>query len=179
MPALATQPRILVAGIGNIFLGDDAFGVAVVRRLLEQPLPPGVRAIDFGIRGFDLACAILEPYYAVILVDATPRGQSPGTLYVLEPEVDASAVDRTGNGIEAHSLTPASVLRWVKTLGGPLPQLRIVGCEPATIGSLDTPQMALSPSVADAVGPAVNLIHSLIGELAANVLSISRGADGQ
>jgi hydrogenase maturation protease len=179
MSAVATEPRILIAGIGNIFLGDDAFGVAVVRRLLEEPLPPAVRATDFGIRGFDLACAILQSYDAVILVDATPRGQSPGTLYVLEPELDAPAIDQAEPVIETHSLTPASVLRWVKALGGPLPHLRIVGCEPATIGSLDAPQMALSTPVAAAVDPAVHLIRSLIDELATTVLSSPRGADGQ
>src|ERR1700676_3752545 len=78
---------ILVAGIGNIFLGDDAFGVEVVRRLVQRPLPEGVRVVDFGIRGLDLTYALLDKYAAVIFVDAAPRGGTPGTLYVIEPEL--------------------------------------------------------------------------------------------
>jgi hydrogenase maturation protease len=179
MPAVANQPRILVAGIGNIFLGDDAFGVEVVRQLLEEPLPNGVEAVDFGIRGFDLSCAILNGYDAVVLVDATPRGKPPGTLCILEPDLEALAADQTDPVVEGHSLTPASVLRWVKALGGPLPHLRIVGCEPASIGSLDAPQDALSLPVAAAVNPAVRLIRSLVEEIAAECLACPRGADGR
>src|SRR5947209_3209759 len=74
------------AGVGNIFLGDDAFGVEVAQRLARRPLPAGVRVVDFGIRGLDLTYALLDPYDAVVLVDAAPRGNAPGTLYVLEPE---------------------------------------------------------------------------------------------
>jgi hydrogenase maturation protease len=166
MPAVATQPRILVAGIGNMFLGDDAFGCEVARRLLNEPLPAGVQAIDYGIRGFDLACDMLAGYHAVILVDATPRGRTPGTLYVLEPDLDGLSAEPCQPIVEGHSLVPASVLRLVKTLGGSLPTLRIVGCEPAAIGSLDEPQGELSPAVAAAVDPARNLIRSLIEELA-------------
>jgi hydrogenase maturation protease len=77
-------PRVLVACIGNIFLGDDAFGVEVAQRLAGRGLPEGVRVVDFGIRGLDLTFALLDDYEAVILVDATPRGGDPGTLYVLE-----------------------------------------------------------------------------------------------
>src|ERR1700758_4827464 len=82
-------PRILVAGVGNIFLGDDAFGVEVVQRLARRALPDGVRVVDFGIRGLDLVYALLDGYETVVLVDAAPRGGSPGTLYVLEPEPEA------------------------------------------------------------------------------------------
>src|SRR6516225_7125141 len=85
------QPRILVAGIGNIFLGDDAFGVEVARRLAARPQPDGVRVADFGIRGIDLTYALLDGYETVILVDATPRGGQPGTLYVIEPDVGGPA----------------------------------------------------------------------------------------
>lgn len=156
-------PRILIAGIGNIFHGDDAFGVEVVRRLLQQPLAEGVHAVDFGIRGFDLACA-LEEYDAAILVDATARGGKPGTLYVIEPELASfSAADRE-SGLEGHALNPARVLQWVQTLGGRLPPLRLVGCEPATFGDDDDPRMQLSLPVAAAVDGALLLIWSLIEE---------------
>lgn len=156
---------ILIAGIGNIFHGDDAFGVEVVRSLLRHPLPEGVRAVDFGIRGFDLACALLEGYDAAILVDATARGGRPGTLYVIEPDLESLAASEREAGIEGHSLSPARVLRWVQMLGGRMPHLRIVGCEPATFGTEDEPRMELSPPVAEAVDGALHMIQSLIEEL--------------
>jgi hydrogenase maturation protease len=171
-PAVTARPRILVAGIGNIFLGDDAFGVEVLRRLLQQPLPPGVEAIDFGIRGFDLACSILDGYDAVILVDATPRGGPPGTLYVLEPEMDLLAADQPEPALEGHALTPARVLQWVQALGGPLPTVRIVGCEPATFDAAEQTPLCLSPAVAAAVDRAVDVLNSLVEELACEPASV-------
>src|SRR5438128_1754175 len=87
---------VLVAGVGNIFLGDDAFGVEVAQRLARRPLPAGVRVVDFGIRGLDLAYALLDPYEAVILVDAMPRGEQPGTLYVLEPDLGPDSAPAEG-----------------------------------------------------------------------------------
>jgi hydrogenase maturation protease len=158
---------ILIAGIGNIFHGDDAFGVEVVRRLLQRPLPQGVRAVDFGIRGFDLACALLEGYDAAILVDATARGGPPGTLYVIEPDLESLAARERDAGIEGHSLSPARVLQWVQALGGRMPHLRLVGCEPATFGADDEPRMELSPPVAEAVEGALQMIQSLIEEFSA------------
>src|SRR5438128_9638787 len=124
--------RVLIAGVGNIFLGDDAFGVHAVRRLATRPLPEGIRVIDFGIRGIDLAYALLEGYEAAILVDAVPRGGKPGTLYVLEPDQE-SLQDATDAGWAGHRLDPMNVLRLVRALGGPRPILRLVGCEPATV----------------------------------------------
>jgi hydrogenase maturation protease len=156
--------RILIAGIGNIFLGDDAFGVEVLRRLVQQPLPDDVRAVDFGIRGFDLACTILDGYDAVILVDASPRGGTPGTLYVIEPDLDSLAADNSVPQLDGHSLNPARVLESVLALCGPVPRIRLVGCEPATFGSDDQPQMGLSLAVAEAVERAVLLVRSLVEE---------------
>src|SRR3954467_12260006 len=84
--------RILVAGIGNVFLGDDGFGVALAERLAERELPAGVEVVDYGIRGMDLAYALQDGYDAVVFLDATPRGDQPGTLYVIEPELDEGEV---------------------------------------------------------------------------------------
>jgi hydrogenase maturation protease len=151
-------PRTLVAGIGNIFLGDDAFGVEVTRRLAgKSRAHEGVRIVDFGIRGFDLAFALLDGCERAILVDATPRGGTPGTLYVIEPDADEEAA-----AIDTHSMDPMKVLRLARTLGGQLPPIRIVGCEPATFGSLEEPIMGLSEPVQGAVDEAVRLIESLI-----------------
>jgi hydrogenase maturation protease len=157
--------RVLVAGIGNIFLGDDAFGCEAARRLAERPQPQGVRVVDFGIRGFDLAYALLDGYDGAILIDATQRGGAPGTLYVLEPDLS----DESGSpAVDAHALDPAKVLRLVKALGGePCRWLRVVGCEPATFGSEEDPRMELSPPVRAAVEGAVVLVESLLRQLLA------------
>jgi hydrogenase maturation protease len=156
-------PRVLVAGIGNIFLGDDAFGVEVARRLLERPLPDGVDVADFGIRGFDLAYALMDGYDAAVLVDALACGGPPGTLYVLEP--DPAEWDVAEQAIQTHGLDPLTVLRLVRTLGGTCPTLRVLGCEPATFGTEEEPVVGLSAPVQAAVAEAVGLAEALARSL--------------
>ncbi|MDB5307153.1 MAG: hybD [Gemmataceae bacterium] len=162
------RARVLVAGVGNIFLGDDAFGVEVVRELAGRPLPDGVRVVDFGIRGLDLTYALLDGYEAVILVDATPRGGQPGTLYVLEVDPpgpgEPGAADLT---VEGHNLDPAKVLRLAAAMGSPARRLLVVGCEPAPPGEFEEMAAGLSRPVRDAVGEAVSLVESLAGTLLA------------
>src|ERR1700731_3858623 len=125
-----TPPRILIACIGNIFLGDDGFGTEVARRLAERPLPPGVVLKDFGIRGLDLTYALLDPYDLVVLVDACPCGGEPGTVYLVEPD---AATARTPDGapasLETHGMNPMSVLRMAASMGGAPRRIPIVGCE--------------------------------------------------
>ena len=124
--------RILVAGIGNIFFGDDAFGCEVASQLRRKPLPEGVRVIDFGIRSYDLAYAIMDGYDATILVDATPQGSAPGTIYLIEP--DLKKLDELPDeAVNAHSMNPVRVLQLVRSLGGKPGWLRVVGCEPAVL----------------------------------------------
>lgn len=157
-------PHILIAGIGNIFFGDDAFGVAVAQRLAARPWPDGVRVVDFGIRGFDLAYALMDGPGLAILVDATPRGGPPGTVYVIEPDaMEAHSVD--GPAIEMHGMNPRIVLRLLRSLGGACPPLRVVGCEPATFGTDEEPVMGLSAPVQAAVDEAESLIVSLVAQL--------------
>jgi hydrogenase maturation protease len=164
----AECPRILVAGVGNIFFGDDAFGVEVVHRLLRRQLPGGVEVVDFGIRGLDLAYALLEPYEAVILVDAAPRGGTPGTLYVLEPDVhEVPEPSDDAPLVEAHALDPAKVLRLVDALGGVVRRLLIVGCEPQAATNSDDMQMRLSSAVEASIDRAVALIESLVTQILA------------
>src|SRR5262249_7088046 len=144
-----SRPRVLVAAVGNIFLGDDAFGVVVVQRLVQRPLPDGVRVVDFGIRGLDLAYALLEGYEAVVLVDALPRGGAPGTLYVLEPEApEPAAADLM---VEGHGLDPVKVLRLAAALGGKVGHLLVVGCEPGPLGEAEDLSLGLSEPVRAAV----------------------------
>lgn len=157
-----SAPRILIAGIGNIFRGDDAFGVEVVRRLAARVLPDGVRAIDFGTRGHDLAYAILDGYDVVILVDATARGGPPGALYTVESEPGelASPVP-----FGTHAVDLPGVFAMVRAMGGTLPPLYLVGCKPAELGSDDEGKMGLSGPVAAAIEPAVALVAALIERL--------------
>src|SRR5439155_18140778 len=124
------RPRILVAGVGNIFLGDDAFGVEVAQRLARRALPDGVRVVDFGIRGLDLTYALLDGYAVVILVDALPRGGPPGTLYVLEVTDEPPPAEDAGPLIETHNMDPVKVLRLAAAMGARVERLLVVGCEP-------------------------------------------------
>lgn len=148
--------RMLIAGLGNIFLSDDGFGVEVARRLLAMALPPSAVVADFGIRGVHLAYALLEGGYdTLILIDALPHGAAPGTVTVIEPETDAAF---TAPEIDGHDLHPAAVLRLLHRLGGPVPRVLVVGCEPASVDE----GMGLSPVVAAAVEPAARAIEDLV-----------------
>ncbi len=154
--------RMLVAGIGNIFLGDDGFGVEVARRLASRPQLDGVEIADFGIRGWDLAYALMDGYDAVVLVDALPLGKAPGAVTLLEPDVaNLSAL----GAINSHALNPVAVLSHVKQLGGELPKVLIVGCEPFDLGEEEVGRMGLSDVVAAAVGPAVDMVESVTARL--------------
>ncbi|MDR7300041.1 hydrogenase maturation protease [Haloactinomyces albus] len=156
--------RVLAAGIGNVFLGDDGFGVEVAGRLTAEPMPEGVYAADFGIRGMHLAYELLQGYDGVLLVDALPRGGEPGTLYVLEPDLDAVepiGPETNGPAMDAHGMTPDAVLSLCKTLGGNIGRALVVGCEPADCSE----RMELSEPVAAAVDTAVAKVHELLTEL--------------
>ena len=152
---------ILIAGIGNIFLGDDAFGCEVAQELMRQPLPEGVRAFDYGIRSYDLAYAMLEPNDAVILIDAVPRGEEPGTVFLLE--LDINKLDKPGDeSVNPHTMNPVALLQLVRSFGGFSGKLYLVGCEPAVLESED---LKLSEKGRAAVPVALDMIRELIGDL--------------
>jgi hydrogenase maturation protease len=155
------KPSILVAGIGNIFLGDDAFGVEVIRRMTGRKLPGSVRVADFGIRGFDLAYALQDGYETTILVDACPHGEAPGTLYVIEPDVSTGDQAEAPPALEPHVMNPMNVLRTARAMNIEVKKVLLVGCEPATLGG-EEGQMGLSAPVEAAVDEAVKLVESLI-----------------
>jgi hydrogenase maturation protease len=159
------RSRVLIAGIGNIFLGDDAFGVEVVQRLARRELPSEVRVVDFGIRGFDLTYALLEEYEAVILVDLAPRGGPPGTLYVIEPDMETVPPNPEAADflMDTHGMDPVKVLRLVTELGGRVKRLLLVGCEPTPLGEEAEMGLGMSEPVQAAVDEALGLIESLLG----------------
>jgi len=155
--------RILIAGIGNIFFGDDAFGVEVIRELTKSPLPEGVNAVDFGIRSYDLAYAIMDGYAATILVDITARGEPPGTVYLIELDQEKIG-DLEGTVPDGHSLDPVAVLRLTQSLGGQIERLYLVACEPAVLETEDG-RLGLSEPVQAAVSEAVRTVHRLVNKL--------------
>jgi hydrogenase maturation protease len=166
-PIIPATTRVLVAGIGNIFLSDDGFGVEVARRLRTHDVPEGVHVEDFGIRGLHLAYELLNGYDALVLVDAVPMGEPPGTVMALEPEHNAADRRGTESGhdvlptIEAHSMSPTVVLDVLEGLGGRVDRIVIVGCEPARIDE----GIGLSEPVQTAVDRAVDAIDALLAEL--------------
>jgi hydrogenase maturation protease len=167
------KPVILVAGIGNIFLGDDAFGVEVIRRLATRKLPESVRVTDFGIRGFDLAYALQDGYETTILVDACPHGQAPGTLYVIEPDLEELEGDGASQPVaDAHAMNPVSVLRMARAMNIEVKNVLLVGCEPETLGG-EEGLMGLSAPVEAALEDAVKLVESLIKQIMDKRVSVS------
>ena len=162
--------RVLVAGVGNVFLGDDGFGVEVVRQLAGRELPEGVEVADFGIRGMDLVYALQDDYDVVIFVDATPRGEEPGTVYLLEPEIeeDGEVV------LDTHGMDPVKVIKLSRALGAKPARTLVVGCEPrVAVGEEDYEDMLmeLSEPVQAAVEEAVRLVESLVEKIDKEVRS--------
>jgi hydrogenase maturation protease len=156
--------RVLVAGIGNVFLGDDGFGVEVVRRIDRAGLPGGVDVVDYGIRGVHLAYDLLDGRHdTVVLVDALPLPDPPGTLAVLEVPLGGDPPDRALEtpAVDAHGMTPLAVVDLLRTLGGGVGRVLVVGCRPAVVDE----RMELSQPVAAAIAPAVALVTDVVRDL--------------
>jgi hydrogenase maturation protease len=159
---LRAATRVLVAGIGNVFLGDDGFGPALAERLSRRTLPAGVEVVDYGIRGMDLAYALLDGWDAALLLDAAPRGEPPGTLSVVEPAIDPEA-----RAVETHGMDPVQVLALVQALGGVPPRTLVVACEPLTrmTGEEDEIVAELTAPVRSALDAGERLVAELLEEL--------------
>jgi hydrogenase maturation protease len=157
--------KILVAGVGNIFLGDDGFGVEVALALSQRQLPESVKVKDFGIRGFDLAYALLDPWDAVIIVDALPRGNAAGTLYVVEPDL-AALPGAASAAINPHGMDPVRVLNLAASQGTISAQVLVVGCEPQDFGDELEGRMGLSAPVEAAVEEAAKMVLGLAARIA-------------
>jgi hydrogenase maturation protease len=160
---MSRPSKILVAGIGNIFLGDDAFGSEVARRLMSEKLPPEVRVIDFGIRTYDLAYAIMDGYDVTILIDITAQGRTPGTVYLIEP--DLNQLDQLdANLADAHSMNPARVLQMLRRFGSSPGKLYLIGCEPAIL-EVEDGQIGMSETVEKSIPQAIEWIKTLLDDL--------------
>jgi hydrogenase maturation protease len=153
----AGAARVLVAGMGNVFATDDGFGPEVARRLSGRPVPDGVQVVDYGIRGLHLAYDLLDPWDALVLVDALPDRGAVGTVVLLE--IDGNGVVDGDAGVDAHGMDPATVLATLSALGGRLPpRTLLVGCQVADTGD----GMGLTPPVAAAAEAAVDRVHALV-----------------
>jgi len=169
--------RILIACIGNIFLGDDSFGVEVAQSLMSRKTkryPEGVQVVDFGIRGIDLAYTLLDNYDTLVLVDAVSRGGTPGTLYLIEPDLAGidpeKGVEAGRAAMEAHSMDPLKVLAFARTLGAQPIHTFLVGCEPAPLNESEehaAMEMGLSEPVRASIDEAVKMSGSLVDTLLA------------
>jgi hydrogenase maturation protease len=160
--------RVMVAGVGNIFLADDGFGVEVARRMSADVLPAGVEVDDYGIRGMHLAFQLLEGYDTLILIDAVQRGDQPGTIFVIEPDLDADPVNPAA---DAHSMNPDAVLSTLASLGGRVNRVLVVGCEPAEL----VERIGLSDVVSRAVDEAMSVVRKLIDEVALARIETKKG----
>lgn len=162
--AATERASILVAGIGNIFLGDDGFGVEVVKRLSAYEFDARVKVVDFGIRGFDLAYALQDGYETTILIDAYPHGEVPGTVSLVEPDLSKLNQPQTGpqqSVVETHGMNPLNVLRMASEMNGGLKKVLLIGCEPADFGG-DEGRMGLRAPVEAAVEEAVKMVRSVV-----------------
>ena len=169
--------RVLVAGIGNIFHADDAFGARVAQELANQGAPEGVRVMDASIRGMDLVFALLDPYELVILVDAAQRGGLPGTLYTIEIGPGDIPDARDQNALfNSHGLNPVRVLALAKTMGAHIARILLVACEPRVLDSAESGNIGLSDAVEAAVSPALDIIRGLIQSSLIEAVSLTGGS---
>lgn len=162
--------RVLVAGVGDPFRGDDGFGSEVARRLSRRPLPPAVEVVDFSARGLDLVFALRQGYQAALLVDTARRGERPGTLTVIESEAGGDGEDERDVALDPAALDPVGMVRFARLFGRVPRQVVLVVCEPQEVGPASLHAAAgprLSAPVAEAVALAVPLVESLIGDLLA------------
>ncbi len=157
------KKRVMIAGVGNIFLKDDGFGGAVIKKMLHKKFPEGVEVKDFGTGGLKLAYDLMKGYDGLILLDASKRGEKPGTLYVIEPDEKEINPDlENGDPIDPHGADPSTVLRFVKAIGSWPGKVLIVACEPENV---DDFEIGLSDQVTASIDKAIDLVDEIINEI--------------
>ena len=165
-PKPSAKKRVMIAGVGNMFMKDDGFGGAVIKNILHKQFPEGVEVKDFGMGGLKLAYDLMKGYDGLILLDASPRGEPPGTLYVIEPdESDFDADLEKGGPIDPHGADPVTILRFVKSIGAWPGKVTIVACEPETV---DNFEIGLSDSVNASIDKAGEMVEDIIKEIYAS-----------
>lgn len=162
-PKSSAKKRVMIAGVGNMFMQDDGFGSAVIQKMLHKKFPEGVEIKDFGTGGLKLAYDLMQGYDALILLDASARGEQPGTLYRIEPdEKDFSTDLQQGGPIDPHGSDPVTVLRFVRSIGAWPGKVFIIACEPE---SIDDFAIGLSKAVTDSVDEAIKLTEEIVNEI--------------
>ena len=157
------RKRVMIAGIGNMFMKDDGFGSAVVKRIMNKKFPEGVEVKDFGTGGLKLAYDLMKGYDGLIFLDASSRGEKPGTLYVIEPnENDFSNDLEQGGPIDPHGADPVTVLRFVKSIGSWPAKVFIVACEPEAV---DDFEIGLSEPVNTAIDTAIEMVDDIVKDI--------------
>lgn len=161
--SISLKKRVMIAGVGNMFMKDDGFGGAVVQKLLLNNFPEGVEIKDFGTGGLKLAYDLMRGYDGLILLDASKRGEAPGTLYRIEPkEEDISPDLEQGGPIDPHGADPVTVLRFVKSIGSWPAKVIVVACEPETVEEFE---IGLSESVQASMDDAIEMVKEIINEI--------------
>jgi hydrogenase maturation protease len=158
--------RILIGGIGNIFWGDDGFGVELAQRLMRERWPEGVRITDFGIRGIDLCYSLVDGYDAYILLDAVPSGERPGTLQLMD--VDVRNLPRVAPAVpDGHALDPLQVLQTVKAMGVVPARVYVLGCTPLQLTEEEAfeGRIGLSAAVAASIEQALEMVRLLVDSI--------------
>ena len=162
-PPALLKKRVMIAGIGNIFMKDDGFGSAVVQKMSHKQFPEGVELKDFGTGGLKLAYDLMKGYDGLIFIDASARGGTPGTMYLIEPSEDDFSGDlEQGGPINPHDADPATVLRFVKSIGAWPGKVSIIACEPQTTEDFS---IGLSESVNTAIDQAIEMVDELIQQI--------------
>ena len=161
--ARQVRKRVMIAGIGNMFMKDDGFGSAVVKRMIDKKFPEGVEVRDFGTSGLKLAYDLMKGYDGLIFLDASARGEKPGTLYLIEPNENDFSIDlEEGGPIDPHGADPVTVLRFVKSIGSWPAKVFVIACEPE---SVDDFEIGLSEPVNSAISQAIEMVEEIINEI--------------
>jgi hydrogenase maturation protease len=164
-PKASSKKRVMIAGVGNMFMKDDGFGGAVVRKMMSKTFPEGVELKDFGTGGLKLAYDLMKGYDALVLLDVSKRGEKPGSLYVIEPSESEVSADLAESPIDPHGSDPSTVLRFVKAIGSWPGKVLIVACEP---GNIEEFEIGLSENVNASIDKAIEFVDDIINEIYIN-----------
>jgi hydrogenase maturation protease len=119
------QYTAVIAGIGNLLMGDDGVGIHAVRELQKDP-SPGIEVVDVGT-AIVRSLSAFEHARRVLVIDAVRAGGRPGSIYIL----DGHAVDRRKHPTSLHLIGLPEAMGLLG--GGVTPEVTILGVEPAWV----------------------------------------------